>query len=265
MLLTQLGIPRLWGSNPEACWGWARMVACPITRLIAPSYGYGVDRIPVTGGGVVAVNHFAEIDPTLIGCFSTRTLYYMAKIELLDVPVAGEILRWCGAFAVRRGEGDRESIRVARWAVREGHMVGVFAEGTRQRFGYPGPVQPGAVMLAVQEDVPIVPCGIDSFNWSPANRRPCAVVWGAPISLDVPRTGKGYKEGAAIVEQELVRLWRLAAQAAADRFPEVLPDGARRHGLVWPSQFHAHPELPPWPTEEWAAGPLGPVYRRNGS
>ena len=260
-MLTRLGIPRLWGENPETCSWWVRLIAAPVTRLIAPSCTYGIDRVPRDGGLVVAANHFSAIDPALIGTYSPRTLYVMAKLELLSVPFAGEALRWVGAFAVRRGEADRDSIRVARWLARHGHAVGMFTEGTRQRLGYPGRVHPGAVLVAVQEEVPIVPCGIDSFGWSLQNRRPCAVVWGDPVTLGVPRTGKGYKEGADLLEQELVRLWRLAAEAVAAGLPARLPDGARRHGIVWPWQFNRHPELPPWPVDEWAAGPLGPVYK----
>src|SRR5262249_55481885 len=150
-----------------------------------------------------------------------RTLYYMAKIELLSVPIVGELLRWTGAFAVRRGEGDRDSLRVARWAAHEGHVVGVFAEGTRQQFGYPGPMQPGAAMIAIQEGVPVVPCGIDTFGWSPRNRRTCCVVWGEPVELDLPRNGKGYKEGTALLGDLITNLWRTAAQVAADGFPET--------------------------------------------
>jgi 1-acyl-sn-glycerol-3-phosphate acyltransferase len=215
----------------------------------------------VEGAAVVAANHFSAIDPAMLGVHSRRTLYYMAKIELLSVPVAGELLRWTGAFAVRRGEGDRDSIRMARWAAREGHVVGMFVEGTRQQLGYPGPMHPGAAMVAIQEDVPVVPCGLDTFGWSPGNRRSCCVVWGDPVRLDLPRTGRGYKEGAALVEEQVVRLWRIAAQAVADGFPLELPDGARRARPFRSRDAIVHPELATWPVEDWAAETLGPVYR----
>ena len=93
------------------------------------------------------------------------------------------------------------------------------------------------------------------------NRRRCSLVWGEPITLDLPRTGRGYKEGAAVVEQLVIRLWRRAAQATADGFPEVLPDGLRRAGFVKPKDFLWYPDLATWPEDDWAAGPLGPVYR----
>ena len=85
--------------------------------------------MPDTGGLVVASNHLSAIDPVLVPIFCPRTIYPMAKIELLEVPIAGEVLRWLGSFAVRRGEGDRDAIRVARWIVAEGHAVGFFVRG----------------------------------------------------------------------------------------------------------------------------------------
>src|SRR5262245_24797150 len=114
-MLTELRIPALWGGTPERTWQFARQIVIPTMWALAPTAGYGSERIPATGGLVLAANHFSGLDPTLIGIYSTRSIYYMAKIELLDVPVVGEILRWTGSFAVRRGEGDRDSIRVARW------------------------------------------------------------------------------------------------------------------------------------------------------
>jgi 1-acyl-sn-glycerol-3-phosphate acyltransferase len=260
-MLTRLGLYKLFGENPETAWRYGRLAVRPIMQAIAPSYGYGHDRMPTEGGLVVAVNHFSGIDPTLIGIHSLRTLYYMAKIELLSVPVAGELLRWMGTFAVRRGEGDRDSLRVARWALDQEHAVGVFAEGTRQHTGYPGPMHAGAAMLAIQADVPLIPCGIDSFGWSLGNRRRCCVVWGEPVRFDLPRNGKGYKEGTAVVQERITALWRLAAQAVADGFPATLPDGSSGRGPLGRGEYISHPELPSWPTEDWAVEPLGPVYR----
>ena len=84
------------------------------------------------------MNHLAAVDPPLVGSYSTRAVWYMMKSELLEIPVVGEALTWSGAFPIRRGESDREGSSEGAGVVREGHIVGVFAEGTRQRFGYPG-------------------------------------------------------------------------------------------------------------------------------
>jgi 1-acyl-sn-glycerol-3-phosphate acyltransferase len=203
-----------------------------IAVWLAPAAGYGVDRIPLEGGGVVAANHFSGIDHPLIGGFSTRTIYFLAKAELLRIPVLGSGLQSLGVFGVRRGEGDRDALRHARQIARDGNLVGVHLEGTRQRFGHPGPMQPGGLMIAMQEGVPVIPCGLDTFGWSPTNRRLCAVVWGEPMRLDdLPRNRKGYAEAAEIVSAEIVRLWRLAVEACAAGLPPALPDGAARSGI----------------------------------
>jgi 1-acyl-sn-glycerol-3-phosphate acyltransferase len=237
VLLTRRLIPKLWREDPERLWPFARYLVAPPTLWLAPSYGYGLERVPETGGGVIAANHLSAIDPPLLGALSPRTIYYMAKRELLDVPLVGDVLMWTGAFPVRRGMGDRDSLRFAREIARDGHMVGIFVEGTRQRFGYPGEVLPGAMMIALQEGVPIVPAGIYSFGWTRKNRMPCAVVWGDPINVSgLPRTGRGYKQAADLVGNAILGLWRQAAEAVRHGFPEELAHGALR----WDA-FHGHP------------------------
>jgi len=204
---------KLLGRLGSAEFGWVigRSFVPRIAVLLAPAAGYGVERIPLEGGAVVAANHFSGIDHPLIGAFSPRMMYFLAKAELLEIPVVGPALQWLGVFGVRRGEGDREALRKARRLVAEGNLVAVHLEGTRQRFGHPGVMQPGGLMIAMQEGVPVIPCGLDTFGWSPSNRRKCAVVWGEPMSLDdLPRNRKGYAEAAERVGAEIVRLWRLA-------------------------------------------------------
>jgi 1-acyl-sn-glycerol-3-phosphate acyltransferase len=227
--LTRLGIPKLWREDPEVLWPHLRRWVAPIILWSAAPAVYAADRVPGTGGGVVASNHLSAIDPPLVGALCPRTIFYMAKAELLAMPLVGEVLKWTGAFSVRRGAGDRDAVRQAREIARDGHLVGVFVEGTRQRLGYPGRVLPGAMMIAIQERVPVIPCGVYSFGWSPLNRMRCAVVWGEPIDLaGLPRSGRGYKEAADIVGAEILRLWRLAAEAVGAGLPGELPDGSRR-------------------------------------
>ncbi len=70
--------------------------------------------------GLIAPNHLSAIDPALVGALCPRTIFYMAKAELSRLPVVGEALQWTGAFPVRQGEGDRESVRQAREIPRSG-------------------------------------------------------------------------------------------------------------------------------------------------
>ena len=193
----------------DAAWAVGRVTIQPAVKLVAPLQVYGADRVPLTGGLVVAANHFSWIDPPALGAACPRTLYFMAKVEVHRVPGLGELMRAFGTFAVRRGESDREAVRRMREIVREGNALGMFAEGTRQRSGVPGPVQPGAAMVAVNEEVPLIPAAIHgSQAWRLGNFAPVSIAWGAPMTFDgLPRGGKGYKEASVEVERELRRLW----------------------------------------------------------
>ena len=85
----------------------------------------------------------------------------------------------------------------------------MFVEGTRQKSGVPGHVQPGAAMVALQEDVPVI-CGAihGSQDWKLGNFAPVSIAWGEPMRFDgLPRGGKGYRAASEEIEAELSRLW----------------------------------------------------------
>jgi 1-acyl-sn-glycerol-3-phosphate acyltransferase len=170
---------------------------------------YGSDRIPQHGGVVLALNHLSWIDIPCFGVACPRNTYFLAKSEAHEVPGLGQFIRTFGSFAVRRGESDREAVRRMREVVRDGHVLGIFVEGTRQKSGVPGEAQPGAAMVAVQEGVPVV-CGAiyGSEQWKLGNFAPATVAWSEPLRFDrLPRGGKGYREASAQIQREIRRQW----------------------------------------------------------
>lgn len=232
MLLTRLGVPRLWGNDPEMLWVVMRCTVAPVMYALTRAAAYGVERVPPEGGAVIAANHLNAIDHPLVGLVSPRPMYFLSKVELMEIPVVGEIFSWTGTIPVRRGEPDREALRRARDLVAGGKVLGVHVEGTRQRTGHPGAARRGAAMIAMQEGVPILPLGLETFGWSFGRPKRCAAVWGSPILLDdLPRSREGTTEATDRIRTEIVHLWRLAGEAVASGFPPVLSDGTRRSPL----------------------------------
>ena len=193
----------------DGVWAAGRMTLAPLVHVFARLRSYGEDRVPAGGGVVLAFNHFSWLDPLAFGATSPRTVYYMAKIEAHRVVGLGELIRAFGTFSVRRGESDREAVRLMRQIVADRHALGLFVEGTRQRSGVPGRVQPGAAMVALQEDVPVVCAAVHgSQTWRLGSFAPVSVAWGTPLRFDgLPRGGRGYKEASVEIERELRRLW----------------------------------------------------------
>jgi 1-acyl-sn-glycerol-3-phosphate acyltransferase len=198
----------------DVTWKIGRVTIQQVFRAFVPLRVYGKERIPREGGVVLAFNHFSWIDPPAFGAASPRPVYFMAKVEAHRVPGLGQLIRSFGTFSVRRGESDREAVRRMREVVRDGHALGLFAEGTRQRGGVPGKVQPGAAMVALQEEVPIVPGAIHgSHEWRVGSWKPVSVVWGEPMQLEaLPKNAKGYREASAQLEHEIHRLWRFLVE-----------------------------------------------------
>ncbi|HZB24397.1 MAG TPA: lysophospholipid acyltransferase family protein [Gaiellaceae bacterium] len=198
----------------DIVWKIGRPTIGGLMRLFMPLRVYGRERVPREGGVVFAFNHFHWIDPPAFGSASPRVVYFMAKAEAHRVPGLGQLIRSFGTFSVRRGESDREAVRMMRNVVSDGHALGLFAEGTRQKTGVPGKVQPGAAMVALQERVPVVCAAIHGTEtWRPGNWRPVSIVWGEPMRFEgLPKGGRGYREASAEIERELHRLWRFLVE-----------------------------------------------------
>ena len=193
----------------DGVWTVGRLTIGTVVRIFAPLRVYGSERVPREGGCVIACNHFHWLDPAALGAACPRTIYYMAKIEAHRVPGLGQLIRAFGTFPVRRGESDREAVRMMRQIVREGKALGLFAEGTRQRSGVPGEIQPGAAMVALQEGVPIVPVAVHGTQtWRPGNFKPVSIAWGTPMTFEgLPSGGRGYREASAQLQAEIRKLW----------------------------------------------------------
>jgi 1-acyl-sn-glycerol-3-phosphate acyltransferase len=196
-------------TREDLAWAIGRIYIGWPVRLITRARALGVENVPATGGVVYAINHLHWIDIPLVGLASPRTVWFVAKAEAANYPVLGGFLRLHGAIAIRRGESDRDAVRQMREEARNGHVLGLFVEGTRQRHGRPGTAQPGAAMVALQEDVPVVPVAIYGTQfWRPGNFRRCTVAFGEPLEFPgLPKNGKGYREATTVIERRIHELF----------------------------------------------------------
>jgi 1-acyl-sn-glycerol-3-phosphate acyltransferase len=209
-------------TRTQFAWLVGRPTFGALVRMVTPLRTYGAERIPREGPLVLCFNHFSWLDPWAIGSGCPRTIYYVAKQEAHDTPFMGWFIRLFGTSPVRRGESDREAIRVMREVVRRGDSLGMFPEGTRQK-EEPGPLRSGAAMIAVQERVPVVCAAIEgSQRWRLGNFEPVSIAWGAPLDLGHhPRNSKGYREASLEIQHEIRRLWEFLVRTQAVGRPRV--------------------------------------------
>jgi 1-acyl-sn-glycerol-3-phosphate acyltransferase len=119
----------------------------------------GQENIPRTGGAVVAINHVSYLDFIMAGYgarWSKRLVRFMAKRETFDHRVTGPVMRGLKHISVDRADGQASYDEAVRY-LREGEIVGVFPEATISRSFLVKELKTGAVRMAAEADVPLVP------------------------------------------------------------------------------------------------------------
>jgi 1-acyl-sn-glycerol-3-phosphate acyltransferase len=119
----------------------------------------GDEHVPTTGGAVVAMNHIGYLDFALAGFAfrpKKRVVRFMAKKEVFDHKVSGPLMRGMKHIAVDR-EAGADSYRAAVEALRRGELVGVFPEATISQSFELKDFKNGAVRMATEAGVPVLP------------------------------------------------------------------------------------------------------------
>ena len=140
----------------------ARAILVPFFLVYFRLARLGRDYGKAKGGVIVAANHRSFLDPFVVGaCLPwRRPMNYMAKRELFERRWQGWVLSRLGAFPVRRGESDEESMLTARTIAERGGAVCVFPEGTRIRRGTLSSPKRGVGRLALQTGAVVIPTAV---------------------------------------------------------------------------------------------------------
>ena len=148
-------------ARPHVVYKCGRALCRMVTTTLFDLKVYGAANVPATGGVLLLSNHQSYLDPACIGAQLRRPLSFLAKSELFEVPVFGWLIRRCNAFPVHQGAGDIHAVRETIARLKQGHVLTVFAEGSRTTTGELMPLQPGFALIVRKAGVPIVPVGID--------------------------------------------------------------------------------------------------------
>jgi 1-acyl-sn-glycerol-3-phosphate acyltransferase len=155
-----------------------RVLARTLYTLVYRLEARGVSNVPASGPVVLCCNHISLQDPITLATWLNRKVYYMAKEELFRIPILRTIIRYFGAFPVKRGGVSKEAVRTAITFLREGKMLGIFPEGTRNRTLGEG--KRGAVTMAMRAGAKVVPVALIG-NYRPFTKM--IVVYGEPLDL----------------------------------------------------------------------------------
>ena len=183
---------------------------------------YNPERVPLTGPVILASNHASFLDPPLVGSGLKRSINYLARESLFDVPVVGYILRQWQVVPVDREGGGAKGLKSILDRLLAGGAIILFPEGTRTRDGRLQPARSGIGLTVIKSQAPVVPVRVfgtfAAYNRFMRFPRPCrlAVKYGRAMSFKAlraeaktcskPRLKEIYQEVADRIMAEIARL-----------------------------------------------------------
>lgn len=110
------------------------------------------------GGAVIVAFHTGFTDPFVMGnCFWYRRMFFLAAKEVMVNRFVEVLLKGIGCIKIDRDASDIEAIKKSVSVLKEGKLLSVFPQGGINRDGQADKIKSGAVLIALQAGVPIIP------------------------------------------------------------------------------------------------------------
>ena len=136
----------------------------PWLRLIFRPDVEGRQYLPKSGGAIIASNHISFSDSIFMPLMVQRKVTFVAKAEYFTgTGIKGFLTRMfflgAGTIPVDRsgGQAARAAIDTGLRVLRDGHLFGIYPEGTRSPDGRLHRGKTGVARLALEAGVPVIP------------------------------------------------------------------------------------------------------------
>ncbi len=200
-------------------WTWLRVLLSGLGNIESR----GEERIPRTGGLVVACNHFSFWDPPIVGSRIPRECHFLAKEELFR-GLFGAVIRSVNGIPIRRGVADLGGLTRALELLRRGGCLVMFPEGGRMKDARLHRAKPGIGLIVAHARVPVVPvymAGTHHIRRCIARQERVRIRFGVPLPAAELLDGTDAEPGRAT--------YRLVADRVMDAIAglrrELLVDG----------------------------------------
>ena len=142
---------------------FGKVIAWFLTAICFRMKKSGRENIPNEGPVILVCNHIHMMDVACMYAQTRRRVWFMAKKELFENKLLGKLYSMFGAFPIDRGEADITGIRTAMKHLKDGDLLCIFPEGTRNKERKVPllELQDGVAMLALRCKAEIVPSWLE--------------------------------------------------------------------------------------------------------
>ena len=140
-------------------WILKHLLLGPILRLVYRPRATGLENVPETGPAILASNHLSFVDSLFLPLLLKRKVVFLGKSEYFESWRTRWFVRSVGVIPVRRegGAAADAAIRAGIKALREGHVVALYPEGTRSPDGRLYRGKTGVARMALEAQAPVIP------------------------------------------------------------------------------------------------------------
>lgn len=124
----------------------------------------GLENLPESGAAILASNHLSFSDSIFLPIAVPRKITFLAKAEYFNAPglrgkVTAAFFRGAGQVPVDRTGGNAGTAAIATGVrlLKEGHLLGIYPEGTRSPDARLYRGKTGVARMALEARVPVVP------------------------------------------------------------------------------------------------------------
>lgn len=121
----------------------------------------GIENVPKDKGCIICGNHVHALDAPALLAVTNRKIRFMAKEELWKSWGFRFMAFVFYVFPVKRGKNDSDAIKTSIKILKSNQVLGMFPEGTRNGMARGIKPKNGAVTLAIRNNVPIIPFGVE--------------------------------------------------------------------------------------------------------
>ncbi len=205
-------------------------------KIIFRPWAEGARNVPSRGAAIIASNHLSFSDHFFGPLPLRRQVLYLAKAEYftgrgLKGFISRVFFSALGQIPIDRGGGaaSERAMRTALRLLAEGHLLGIYPEGTRSPDGRLYRGKTGVARLALEAQVPVIPCAmINTFEFMPPGQlRPSfrvrpGVRYGEPLDFSRYYGQAADRRVLREVTDEIMRvIEKLSGQQSVDLYAQT--------------------------------------------
>jgi len=174
-----------------------------VAKIIFRVKVVGEENVPETGSYILCGNHIHALDAPALVVTAKRKIIFMAKAELLENKILAYLAKVFEIIPVKRGTADMDAIKSSMKAIKNGELLGLFPEGTRNGMAKNSSIKGGAAFMALKTNTPVIPIGIQG-SFKPFKK--VVIRYGKPLDFSeyAVKSGKPEKEHLEIVTEKIM-------------------------------------------------------------